>query len=303
MRRLVALVAALALALPASAQPVDELQAGDAMVQTIGWRLARANAPFCARTAPGIGLLLQDARTFNDPAAARATYSLSGDIAVGAVAQNGPAAHAGLAANATLSAVAGQPVAALPVPRNGDWDRVLTLQDTLESSVAREGHVALTLADGHVVDVKGEPACAVRFLLDDGKGNAAASRKEARIGRRLVDDAKGDADLVAAVLAHELAHAVLDHQTLLERTHRAVATVRTTEREADRLSIWLLANAGYDPQVAVTMMTRIGPKHQFLLAPATHGGWKTRARDMANEIAALHAAPDTNWREHFRRET
>lgn len=300
-RRLLVLCAALAL--PAAAQPVDELQAGDALVQTIGWRLARANAAFCTRTAPGIGLLLQDARTFNDPAAARATYGLTGDISVGAVAAGSPAARAGLAANATLSAVAGQAVSAIPPAQGRGWSRVLALQERMEETAASKGHVELTLADGRVVTISGEPACAVRFLLDDGKGNAGASRKEARIGRRMVDDVGAEPDMVAAVLAHELAHAALDHQTLLERTHRAVAVVRTTEREADRLSVWLLANAGYDPQAAVRMMARIGPKHQFILAPATHGGWKSRVAEMSAEIAALRAAPDGNWRTHFRRET
>lgn len=297
------MVLTMALAAPAAAQPVDDLQAVDAMVQTIGWRLARANAPFCTRSAPGIGLVLQDARTFNDAAAARAVYGLSGDIAVGAVAEGSPAALAGLTANATLSAVADQPVDALPVPRMGKWDRVLVLQDKLEETAARNGSVALTLADGRVLDVSGEPACAVRFQLDDGKGNAAANRKEARIGRRMVEDAHGDADLVAAVLAHELAHAALDHQSVLERAHRAVAVVRATEREADRLSIWLLANAGYDPQVAVRMMRTLGPKNQFIFAPASHGGWKSRAQSMVDEIAIRNAAPDGNWRTRFRRET
>ena len=106
--RLAFAVAALALGTPASAQPVDDLQQDDAQVQTIGWRLSHANAGFCARAAPGIGLLLGDAQTFADPELARAAYGLSGDIAVAAVAAGSPAEAAGLAVNAVVTAVACQ---------------------------------------------------------------------------------------------------------------------------------------------------------------------------------------------------
>ena len=112
----------------------------------------------------------------------------------------------------------------------------------------------------------------------------------------------GDEPLIAAMIAHEMAHAVLDHQTRIEAAHRAVGVVRACEREADRLSIWLLAVAGYDPQAAPRMIARIGPGFQILFPSASHGSWKGRVRDMTAEIATLHAAPDMDWRSRFRRE-
>lgn len=303
---LVALALALALGLAvapaASARPIDDLQQGDARVQTIGWRLSSANARFCTRTAPGIGVLLGDARTFNDPAAAREVYGLTGDISVAAVGEGGPAARAEVDANQTVTAVAGEAVAAIPPARPGAWDRVLALQGRLEQAVARDGHVALTLGDGRTLDVAGAPACRVRFMLDDEKGYARATRDEVRIGRRYYEQTRDRPEVFAAIVAHEMAHAVLDHQSRIEASHRALEVVRATEEEADRLSVWLLANAGYDPQSAVRLMDSVLRARQFLTIDPGHGGWKTRARAITAEIAAMQAAPDMNWARHFRRQ-
>lgn len=285
----------------AMARPLDGLQYADAVVQSVGWKLAHANARFCTRSAPAIGLILQDAQTFEDPQAARAAYGLSGDIAIGAVAADGPAARAGLEANDTISAIAGQSTTALTATRKDRWSRVLGLQAKLEDLVARTGKVTLTLAGGREVTVEGEAVCRVRFMLDDGGGNASSSRDDVRIGRGLYEKAHGSEALIAAIAAHELGHAVLDHQSLLEADD-SVSVVRKTEREADRLSVWLLANAGYSPEAAEQLARDILSRMQFIFAAASHGGWRTRAADIRAELATLQAAPDLDWPRRFRRE-
>lgn len=290
----------LAAALPAQAQPADDLQQDDALVQTIGWRLSRANAALCPRAAPGIGLLLGDVQTYADPAQARAVYGLSGDVAVAAIAAESPAEAAGLAANASITAIDGTPVG--PAPPRGSWDRVWALQARLEQAAAQRGKVVLTLAGGRAVTVPAVPTCGVRFILDDAKGNAGATRSQVRIGRRALDQLGRDAAMIAAVLAHELAHAALDHETRLGKVPRRTATVRATEREADRLSVWIMANAGYQPEAALRMIHLIGPRGILVIPGASHGKASTREREMANEIAVMRAQPDTNWALRFRRE-
>lgn len=298
--RLAFAAAALALGAPSAAQPIDDLQQDDAQVQTIGWRLSHANAGFCARAAPGIGLLLGDAQTFADPELARAAYGLSGDIAVAAVAAGSPAQAAGLAVNAVVTAVDGVPVG--PAPRKGSWDRVWALQTRLEQAAARDGKVSLTLGGGQVVTVPAAPSCGVRFILDDGKNNAGATRSQVRIGREALDQLGGDEAMIAAVLAHELAHAALDHETLLGPGKRSTHAVRRTEREADRLSVWIMANAGYPPEAALRMIRLIQPRGLLVIPGATHGKASTRAREMAAEIEVMRAQPDTNWALRFQRE-
>lgn len=292
--------AALALGAPAAAQPVDDLQQDDAQVQTIGWRLSHANAGYCGRGVPGIGLLLGDAQTFADPAAAREAYGLSGDIAVAAVAAGSPAEAAGLSANTVVTAVDGMPVG--PAPRMGSWDRVWALQTRLELAAARDGKVSLTLGDGQIVTVTAAPSCGVRFILDDARNNAGATRSQVRIGREALDQLGNDEAMIAAVLAHELAHAALDHETLLGPGKRSTHAVRRTEREADRLSVWIMANAGYPPEAALRMIRLIQPRGLLVIPGATHGKASTRAREMAAEIEVMRAQPDTNWELRFQRE-
>lgn len=294
------LALALVAAVPARAQPVDELQQADALVQTIGWRLSHANAAYCPRGVPGIGLLLGDVQTFADPALTRTVYGLSGDIAVAAVAAGSPAEAAGLAANAGVTAVAGTPVG--PAPRQGSWDRVWALQARLEQAAAQRGEAALTLADGRTVTVRAAPSCGVRFILDDGRDNAGATRSQVRIGRRALGQLGGDEAMIAAVLAHELAHAALDHETLLDTVKRSTEAVRRTEREADRLSVWIMASAGYDPAAALRMIHLIAARGILVIPGASHGKASTRERAMAAEIAVMRTQPDTNWALRFRRE-
>lgn len=299
-RWLAALATVLALvAAPGFARPLDDLQQADAEVQSVGWKLAHANARFCQRASPAIGLLLEDAHTFEDPAAARAAYGLTGDIGIGAVAADGPAARAGLQANDTVIAIEGQP-AGPPLPGKDRWTRLFVLQSRMEQAVADKGTVTLTLAGGRTVTIAGEPACRVRFLLDDGGGNASSSRDDVRVGRGLYNATKGDEALLAAIVAHELAHAVLDHQSTLEKPS-STGTVRQTEREADRLAVWLLANAGYPPEAEERLIRTVIARRQLLIGSFSHGGWRTRAADIHAELGALAAAPDTDWPLRFRR--
>lgn len=189
----------------------------------------------------------------------------------------------------------------------------MALQDRLEQAVRRKGAVTLTLAGGQSLTISGQTVCTVRFLMDDSTGNAGANRDIVRIGRPMAEALHWDEAEVAALMAHEMAHAVLDHQTWLAHG----GSTRKAEREADRLSVWLLANAGYDPQAAPRWIAKIGPRYQigFLVSPS-HGGWRTRARDMTAEIATMQAAragsqeagsqeagsQEADWPRLFRRE-
>ena len=274
----------------------------DARVQTAGWRLIRANARYCRQTVPGIGLQLFDAAGFAEPGKVRAALNLAGDIAVEAVAADGPAARAGLAAHVPLRAVAGQTTADLAAVEPGDYARLAGLHDRVDAALAAEGKVSFGLGDGAALDVAGEPVCATRFEMLSKGHRAAADGKRVVIGRKLVEALPDD--LLAAALAHELAHNLLGHRARLDREGRSWGKVRATEREADRLMPWLLANAGYDPRAAVRFFEAWGPKYDLgLFATPDHDGWKSRIKRVGAEIARLEAArgPDgsADWRAAF----
>ena len=297
-RGVIAAAALFAVAVPAAAAPglpvlrnrLDTLQALDTRVQSIGWRLARSNAAYCRRVAPGIGLQLFDAAGFADPAAVRAALELPGDIAVEAVAADSPAARAGLRPHLALGAVAGQPVSAMPAAKAGDYARLVGLHDRVDAALLATGSVALTDAAGGEIAVTGEAACVTRFEMTGSGSKAAADGRRVVIGRNLVEALPED-EMLAAALAHELAHNLLAHRARLDASGRSWGKVKATEREADRLAPWLLANAGYDPQAAVRFFERWGPKFDLgLFATPDHDGWKARVRRISEEIPKVESA-------------
>lgn len=298
---------ALLLATPARADvgnALATLMAEDARLQSLGWGLARANAPFCADAPPGLGLQLLDAANFRDPPAIRAALGLSGDIAVGAVAAHSPAARAGLRAGEEVLAIDGEPMDALAKAAPGDPLRLASLHQRIEQTLAARGAITLTLRD-RTVTLTGEPACASRFELALSGRRAVAEGSRVVIGRDALNANPFDAE-AAVIVAHELAHNVLRHRVRLEAGGRLTAEVRRTEREADRLAVWLLANAGHDPQAALRLAEgwlRAGDKG--LLRAPTHDGWQARRDLMAREVEAVAQARAAqpqgplDWRARF----
>lgn len=292
---------------PALASDFTELQHLDARVQTVGWRLAHGNAPFCRTTAPAIGLQLHDTANYADPPAVRAALGLASDIAVEAVADDAPAARAGLVANDALGEVADQSVARLPPARPGDYTRLTGLYERIDTALALTGQVALTVlrptGDARMVLI-GEPVCLTRFEMLTEGNRAAADGRRVIVSRKLVAFLPED-ELLAALLAHELAHNVLDHRLRLNANGRTWTAVRATEREADRLSVWLLANAGYDPVAALRFMARWGPPNDDgIFSTPDHDRWRKRYRLIEAELARLEAARrdpggEANWARDF----
>jgi hypothetical protein len=303
-------ILALVLLLPSAPAHADSdlaaLQQLDGRVQSVGWRLARGNAAFCKRKAPAIGLQLHDVYNYRDPAAVRRALGLASDIAVEAVAAGGPAANAGLAANDSLSEIAGE--RGLPAVKPGDYARLARLNDRMDAVLALTGQVALTVlrrsGPAHLTIV-GEEACTTRFEMLTEGNRASADGQRVVVSRKLVSFLPED-ELLAGLLAHELAHNVLDHRVRLNAAGRSWSNVRATEREADRLSVWLLANAGYDPAAALRFMARWGPPNDNgIFSTPDHDRWRTRLRTIQAELTRLDEARaadprgEANWPRDF----
>ncbi len=281
------LVSALMIALlpldTAAAEPVDRgqvaallaLQQLDGRVHDVGYRLVTANAPFCRDQIGHDGLLLHRLADYGDQAAARAAFGFVAPYGVAAVAPGSPAEVAGVAVNEAVLTPSG-PDSALTVLRDGE---PVELTD-------------LTLA----------AACASRFeVAPDDDFEASADGERVRITSRLVDYIAND-DELAALLAHELAHNLLDHRERLNAMQvnrgffgqfgKSAGRIRATEVEADRLSVWLMANAGYDPGAAIAFWTRYGGQHgKGIFSPSTHYRWQKRVALFEEEMAKIAATP------------
>ncbi len=142
----------------------------------------------------------------------------------------------------------------------------------------------------------------------------------------LIDQLQLSDDEIAAVLGHEMAHALREHAR--ERASRAMATglgvsvagallgmgeigqdlmstvarvtfelphSRLHETEADRMGVELAARAGYDPRAAVTLWDKMAARSnaappQWLSTHPSHADRKRELTDAANRVMPLYQA-------------
>lgn len=272
------------------ATSLETFQKKEDLLYRTGFRLSRSNAEFCSRRENSLGILIHDARAYSNPDAVRSIFNLSGDIGVQSVAEGSPAEGAGLAQNDTLIAVNGVLLADLPVKTKDDWTRATAIGSLLKGSTARSSvSVSWITGSGEFVSANIEPlpVCLSSFELLSGNDNAAADGTRVLVGEKL-PAFDYPIDEFAAVLAHEMAHNILGHLEMRKTKEKRGSIVRQTEREADRLMPWLLANAGYDPTAAVRMMERWGPQHAGgLFRRRTHDGWDERKDIIQAEVSLI----------------
>lgn len=283
---------------------LQALQADDARLQTIGYRLATANAAFCADIQPSSGLLLADVRNFDAPDRVRTAMKLGGDFAVQAAAKGSPAAEAGVAAGEEVLSLDGEDLTKLPARRANDTARIVAVQDRIDRALSARGQFTLGLR-ARALKISGQPACRARFEVQTSGHGANGGRLVAGVSQKMLGLTLGD-DETAFVTAHELSHVLMRHSARLLVEGRKARNVIVTEREADRLALWLMANAGYDPAAAPVFLRRWGAKGLAgLFQQPTHDRTEPRARAAEAELAALNAEPKTSagtrdWRGHFK---
>ncbi|MCP5395766.1 MAG: PDZ domain-containing protein [Sphingomonadaceae bacterium] len=284
-------------------------QREEARFHALAWQLVTGNAAFCANSAPAIGLVLQDVQGFAAPGRIRAAAGIAGDIFVQVVIPGSPADKAGLRVGDEILAIGSRPVSDFPSDSQERWRRQVALQDALDANLATTGTAVVRWrrAGGVAKESRflGEPACPSRFELRTEGDDAMAEGSRVVFGREFAGFAYPD-DELAAALAHELAHNLLRHREWLATQGRKQSAIRKTEREADRLMPWLLANAGFEPEAAIRFMVRWGKKHDAgLLRKRTHDGWDERVEAIEAEVvlvkARLAAGGVADWSSNFRR--
>ena len=290
--------------------------AKDQKLQRIGRKLALGNAAYCKDAAPSIGLTFIDMRGFARPAEMRRAFNWASEIGIATVPPPHEPHWPGritkiIAAPSPraleqITAIDGVEVNAWPSEERLDWRRLKRVHDAVDASLADNGSVMLTNLQGVSIEVVGVPACRSRFEVKAGGKKALADGLRVQFGSKFPGFSYPE-DEFAAVIAHELAHNILQHRKWLDAKGRKRRAVRATEREADRMMPWLMANAGYDPKAAVRFMQRWGPKHsRGIFRARTHDGWDERVEIIAAEaelVTAQMAATGTaDWQRFFRRD-
>ncbi|HEX8641146.1 MAG TPA: M48 family metallopeptidase [Allosphingosinicella sp.] len=301
-----ALALAIGDAAPAAAQhdPLRDslltMRSLDARVAEVGHRLARSNRELCGVRQWLPGFAVHDLSAYNGDyrGAAIRAFGFSGEPRVLVVVRGGSAERAGLRVDdALLRADAER----LP-QAGGTADRTEAVLDAIERAFA-DGAAELELrrdAQPMTLRVQAEEGCATRFQLLPASGlDARADGQYVQITTRLASWVADDQEL-AAVLAHEFAHNVLAHKARLDaagvaRGFRAnfgrnARLIRETELEADRLSVYLLDRAGYDPEAAIRFWTRFRGQGLNFLGSSTHGSPGRRIALMRAEMEAIRRA-------------
>lgn len=290
-----------------TAAMLDELQRQDLRIATISYRLLTANVALCPSPAPQSGLLIHDASQYATDLReeVRAHFGLGATPGVEAVVPGSPAARAGFLPRDRILAVNGRPA---PVsPRDGEpTPAAMEATAVLLDTAFRSGPAQVAIErGGRRLDLAlaPAPACASKVeLMPDDDYNSWADGERVAITSAMAAFASTD-DELAALIAHEIAHNIRGHPAMLlaagvpktgmmRGLGRNAARVRATEIEADYLSVYLLAAAGYDIDAALRFWTRFGKEHSAsgIFAGRTHPRPRRRVALLTESVAQIRAA-------------
>lgn len=279
------------------------LQAKDARVAAIAFRLVTANLALCPVRAPQSGMILHDAAQYREDfrqAAIRA-FGLGDGPSILAIVPAGPAAVAGLRVGDRLVAVDGAPFVAVATRvSKGSYAGMDRAAQMLDAALAhgraiidaRRGGVAI-----HAVIVP-VPGCASRVqLVPSDSYDSGADGSLITITTALMDFTLDD-DELAMIIGHEMAHNVLGHRAILAAagikgglsSHfgRAAARIRATEMEADRWGVFFAARAGYAADAGPRFFARFGRSHGLgFLSDPTHPTEALRVRALEQTVTEI----------------
>ncbi|RYD68498.1 MAG: peptidase M48 family protein [Sphingomonadales bacterium] len=297
-----------ALAPLASAQSAGDaalfegFRAADMRLATAGFRLGTANAALCDRQEPGHGIQIHTLDQYSPrlrPAVA-AHFGFAGAVAVEGVVAGSPAEQAGVRPDDTIlrfGAVAAAPQGEGPPSTDrlvAFWTAVAALPPAAPIRVDLLSKGApLTLT------IRPVPACRTRYeLAITAALEASANGEMVRISSGYYD--RFDADLVAVVIAHELAHNILRHRERLKAVGAEFGVLsgfgrnadyfRQAELQADILAVHLLARAGYPADLASRFRQHpVAKARSGAFQLRSHPHWKDRLKVAVAEEARIAA--------------
>lgn len=286
----------------ADPSPYAALAALEARVAAIGFRLTTANAAWCPVQQPQFGWIWGDPRLYDAERRleALAVYgAVDRDASfVAALAPASPAAEAGMRVGVAIIGMQGS---AVPDGADAHPFARITAIETQLAALPPTAPLALDTGDAGALTLIPVAGCVSDFRVEASeKPGAVADGRMVLVNQGLAQFAQDDDELAAAI-AHELAHNILRHRARLDAAGvdrglgkqfgRSARLFKQTEVEADRLSVWLLAGAGYDPAAAGRFWTAFGQrKGRPLFQAGTHPGWRDRVTSLEGEAALVAVA-------------
>ncbi len=279
---------------PAAAKgaPLIALRAQDARLLRVAEPILAANVRLCDRTMPDLGVLLQS----NDQYPPDELPGFAAPVGFADVLPDSAAAQAGIEHGDGLLSVDGSRIAEQSADAAGP------LRDSAFAAIAEhDPSKPLQLGIVHrgesrdvTIPVKQECRILAQ-IVDSDRETAEADDRVIALSYGLA--AKANDEQMAVIFAHELAHAILHHSErraaagvsggLLGQLGRNRRLNLQTEEDADRLSVYLLANAGLDPHAAPDFWRSSLGRHLSggIFHNQAHPSAKARAKMMEAEIA------------------
>ncbi len=240
----------------AAQQPdaTDHLVREDLRVAAIAERLLTANRALCRTNMPVTGMILHSRDQYGS---GTIDAFADGPLAISAVVAGSPAERAGLRRGDAIVAFGEQQVE--PVDTPGALLRDRAFEQLAQMSASQPIELAIK-RDGAPLAVLLEPVPGCRALVEVLTEEGRIARSDGRVIQVSYGLTSGLSDAgLAATLAHELAHLVLEHRRRLSEAGVKKGLLaefgtnrrrnREAEVEADRLSVHLLANGGFDPAI------------------------------------------------------
>ena len=304
----IALLLSLAAAAPASAPTTRELlellRRDDVRLADVGQRLAVRNVAMCRDKRAWVGLVVHTLDQYQPTirADAVALFAFPTPVAVEAVLPIDAAADVGIVANDGIVAVGDHsPQLNPPLPANPASTQ---RRDAAERAIADlppdvpARFVIRHAGADRTVSLTPRAGCQARFEVHE-LDEAAADGSIVQIGASYMD--AFDPQWLPVIVAHELAHLILKHRARMDAAGvkygifselgRSGRLHAQAESEADRLSVYLLFNAGYDPHLAGAFWRGPGKKLDGgLFRSRAYPGWRERAGALDAEAANIPTA-------------
>jgi predicted Zn-dependent protease len=282
------------------------LQRDDQRVADTGWRIASRNTDTCPKLWSALSISLHHISQYEPAyrAAAQAVFGLDETYpSILAVAKGAPASASGIQPNDRLRAVNGVDLADKGQGKKSaaSYDAVSAAMAALEALPVKSAAVlSIERGDQRLeVSVTPQNVCRSRVELAPGNAiNANANGLVAQISGRLVNWVESD-DELALVIAHEMAHNLLDHPKRLSEKSAlsGLATSlglsgraqRQMELDADRMGIIMAAIAGYNYKIAPEFWARLNsnaPLATFLAT--THPSTRARRENAQRVVDELN---------------
>ena len=282
------------------------LRSEDHRLGQIAFRIASAAAPLCPATFPLTGILYHHLDEYEpaDRQSMIAQFGLDRGLGVLSVIEDSPAAAAGLVAGDVILSLNGRPLErdpALVPPRTTTRRAALeSAEAQIEQALTRGAARIGVIRNGRHFELSlgSRLGCPGRIrLARSQQTNAFANGRYVTLTTAVLAFTQSD-DELAIIIAHEMAHNILNHpdrldsegvpKGLLRGIGRKAQKVWATEAEADRLGIRLASAAGYDVAAAIPFWRRFYAKFDGPQIFRTHPSLGARERIITETIAELN---------------